>query len=298
MENILDKTLLHIGGARVTPETLIEFIVILIASYVAARLARRLIANRFMPHRLTMGVRYALARFTSYFILLLGIAAALGQLGVSMTALTAFGAALGVGLGFGLQDIAKNFVSGLILLIERPIQVGDRIELGNVSGDVVEIRTRATVIRTNDDVHLIIPNSRFISDTVTNRSFGHPRVRYRIPIGVGYGSDPRAVEEVLIEAARGVDGVLPEPPPSVLFHEFGESALNFELLCWTSKMLHRPGSFRSELNFAIHAALKARGIEIPFPQRDLHIRSAEGLEPYLRPAEARKMQQPEGKEAP
>jgi small-conductance mechanosensitive channel len=145
---------------------------------------------------------------------------------------------------------------------------------------------------------LIIPNSKFISDTVTNRSFGHPRVRYRIPIGVGYGSDPRAVEEALIEAARGVDGVLPEPPPSVFFHEFGESALNFELLCWTSKMLHRPGAFHSELNFAIHAELKARGIEIPFPQRDLHIRSAEGFEPYLRSAGARKMQKPEGEEAP
>jgi len=176
--------------------------------------------------------------------------------------------------------------------------VGDRIELGSVSGDVVEIRTRATVIRTNDDVHLIIPNSKFIAETVTNRSFGHPRVRYRIPIGVGYGSDPRVVEQALLEATRGVDGVLPEPPPSVLFHEFGESALNFELLCWTSKMLHRPGAFRSELNFAIHAALRARGIEIPFPQRDLHIRSAEGLEPYWRSAEARKMQKPEGEEAP
>ncbi len=298
MENILDRHLFYLGGANVTAETLVEFFAILVGSYLLARLARRLIANRFMPHRLTMGVRYALGRFTSYFILLMGIAAALGQLGVKMTALTAFGAALGVGLGFGLQDIAKNFVSGLILLIERPIQVGDRIELSNVSGDVVEIRTRATIIRTNDDVHLIIPNSKFISETVTNRSYGHPRVRYRIPIGVACGADPRAAEAALLEAARGVDGVLAEPPPTVLFREFGESSLQFELLCWTSKMLHRPAAFRSELNFAIHAALKARGIEIPFPQRDLHIRSAEGLEPNLRQGEARKLQKPENEEAP
>jgi small-conductance mechanosensitive channel len=299
MEQTLEKHLFYIGRANVTVETLIEFVVILIGSYVLARLARRLIANRLLPHRLTMGVRYALARFTSYFILLMGFAAALGQLGVSLTAFTAFGAALGVGLGFGLQDIAKNFVSGLILLIERPIQVGDRIELGSVSGDVIEIRTRATVVRTNDDVHLIIPNAKFISDTVTNRSFGNPRVRYRIPIGVSYGSDPREVEKALLKAARGVDGVLPEPTPTVLFHDFGESSLNFELLCWTSKMLHRPGTFRSELNFAIHAALKARGIEVPFPQPDLHIRSAQGLEPYLRPGEARKMQNlQEEEEAP
>jgi small-conductance mechanosensitive channel len=298
MESILEFRLFRMGGAAVTAGSLIAFLAILIGSYVLAQLVRRLIVRRLMPNRLTMGVRYALGRFASYLIVLLGAVVALETLGVSVGALTAFGAALGVGLGFGLQDIAKNFVSGLILLVERPIQVGDRIELGNISGDVVEIRTRATVIRTNDDVHLIIPNSKFISDTVTNRSFGHPRVRYRIPIGVGYGSDPRAVEEALIEAARGVDGVLPEPPPSVLFQEFGESALTFELLCWTSKMLHRPGAFRSELNFAIHAALKARGIEIPFPQRDLHIRSAQGLEPYLRPGEARKLQKLEGEEAP
>jgi len=286
MGNILEKHLFNIGRANVTLETLIEFLVILLATYLLARLARSLIANRFMPHRLTMGVRYALARFTSYFILLIGFAAALGQLGVSMTAFAAFGAALGVGLGFGLQDIAKNFVSGLILLIERPIQVGDRIELGQISGDVVEIRTRATVVRTNDDVHLIIPNSKFISDTVTNRSFGRPRVRYRIPVGVGCDSDPRAVEEALLEAARGVDGVLADPVPSVVFHEFGESSLNFELLCWTSKMLHRPSAFRSQLNFAIYEALKRRGIEVPFPQRDLHIRSAEGLEQFLSAREA------------
>src|SRR5215470_9950043 len=234
MENFLDHRLFRIGGSPVTVGSLIIFLVILAISYFVSRLVHRLIVHRFLTHRLTMGVRYALGRFAGYFVLLLGVFIALETVGISVGALAAFFAALGVGIGFGLQDIAKNFVSGLILLIERPIQVGDRIDIGNVSGDVVEIRTRATVVRTNDDIHLIIPNSKFISDTVTNRSFGRPRVRYRIPVGVGCDSDPRAVEEALLEAARGVDGVLAEPAPSVIFHEFRESSLNFELLCWTS----------------------------------------------------------------
>src|SRR6266702_2676642 len=143
MENILEIRLFRVGGAAVTIGSLIAFLAILIGSYLLSRLVRRLIVRRLLPHRLTVGVRYALGRFASYLMLLLGGVVALETLGVSVGALTAFGAALGVGLGFGLQDIAKNFVSGLILLVERPIQVGDRIELGNVSGDVVEIRTRS-----------------------------------------------------------------------------------------------------------------------------------------------------------
>jgi small-conductance mechanosensitive channel len=303
MNEILDHRLFRVGGAPVTVGSLLAFVAILLASYLLARLTRRLVVKRFLTHRLTVGVRYALGRFVGYLIFLLGAAVALETLGISIAALAAFGAALGVGIGFGLQDIAKNFVSGLILLVERPIQVGDRINLGDVSGDVVEIRTRATIIRTNDDVHLIIPNSKFISETVTNRSYGQPRVRYRIPVGVAYGSDPRAVEEALLEAARKSENVLADPPPSVRFKAFGDSSFDFELLCWTSRMLQRQGAFRSELNFAIYEALKARGIEIPFPQRDLHIRSAQGLEPFLRggmaPEEpARKVQETEAEEKP
>ena len=144
------------------------------------------------------------------------------------------------------------------------------------------------MIRTNDDVHLIIPNSKFISETVTNRSYGSPRVRYRIPVGVAYGSNPREVEQALLEAARRIDDVLTDPPPTVRFRGFGETSLDFELQCWTSTMLHKQGAFRSELNFAIHEALKKHGIEVPSPspRRDVHIRSAEGFERLLERREA------------
>jgi small-conductance mechanosensitive channel len=281
VENFLEHRLFRIGGAPVTVGSLIAFVAILAASYLVARVIQRIVVNRLLTHRLTVGVRYAIGRFLGYFILLLGSFIALETIGISVGALAAFFAAVGVGIGFGLQDIAKNFISGLILLVERPIQVGDRIDIGQVSGDVVEIRTRATVVRTNDEVHLIIPNSKFISETVTNRSFGSSRVRYRVPVGVAYGSDPREVEAALLEAAGRTSGVLLNPAPIVRFKSFGESSLQFELQCWTSTMLHRPGAFRSELNFAIHDSLQIHGIEIPFPQRDLRIRSADGLKQLL-----------------
>jgi small-conductance mechanosensitive channel len=184
---------------------------------------------------------------------------------------------VGVGIGFGLQDIAKNFISGVLLLVERTVQVGDRVEVGGVSGDVVEIRTRATVVRTNDDVHLIVPNAKFISDTVVNRTWRRSRGRYRVPVNVAHDSDPRGVEEALLAAARRSEGVLAEPAPTVRFVRMGgDSSLEFELLCWTSELLHRPGALKSRLNFAIHEELSARGVEIAPPPAAAPSRAASG----------------------
>ncbi len=279
MDALLDHHLFRIGGTPITVENALTSAAILIISFALARAVRWLVVFRLPTrHGIALGTRYAIGRILGYVILFLGVTVALQALGVNLAALAVFGGALGIGLGIGLQDIAKNFVSGLIILFERPVQVGDRIEIGDVTGDVVEVRARATVVRTNDDVHLIVPNSKFISDTVTNRSFGHHRVRYRIPVSVAYGSDPRAVETALLEAASRSPTVLDEPPPTVRLLQFGESSLDFALLCWTAAMLNRPGAFRSEVNFLVYDALKQHGIEVPFPQRDLHIRSAEGLE--------------------
>jgi small-conductance mechanosensitive channel len=282
MDQILDHTLFRIAGTPVTLGSILTSIAILAGSWVLARVARKVIAHRLLGKaQVDLGVRYAIGRILGYVILFMGIVMSLQTLGINAAALTVFSGALGIGLGIGLQDIAKNFVSGLIILLERPVQLGDRIEIGDLNGDVVEIRARATVIRTNDDVHLIVPNSRFISDAVTNRSFGRKRVRYGIPVGVSYGSDPRNVEAALLDAARRSPNVLTEPAPSVWFIGFGDSSLDFELRCWTETMLNRPGVFRSEINFLIHAALQERGIEIPFPQRDLHIRTAPALEALM-----------------
>src|SRR5262245_3193362 len=209
-------------------------------------------------------MRYALGRFAGYLVLFLGIAAALQAIGVHMTTLAAFGAAVGVGIGFGLQDIVKNFVAGLLLLIERPFQVGDRIEIDGTTAEVVEVRARATILKTNDDVHRIVPNSRFVMETVVNRSFDQPLYRCHTSVAVDSDSDPHAVEDALLDAAKRCDGVLADPAPSARFRAFGESSLMFELLGWTDKV-HRPGALVSSLNFLIHDELRKRGIRLPPP---------------------------------
>ncbi len=283
MGNILDYRLFRIGQTQVTLASLLATMAILALTWLAARLLRKLVSEKlFGKARVDPGVRYAIGRVVGYIVWVLGLIVALQPLGINATTLAVFGGAIGVGIGFGLQDIAKNFIAGLILLVERPIKVGDRIEIGQVIGDVAEIRARATLVRTNDDIYLIVPNARFITDTVTNWSYRTPRVRFHIPVSVACGSDPRAVEKALLEAAGRSEHVLKEPAPSVVFLGFGESSLDFELACWTAVMLHRRGALRSEINFHIHEILRERGIEIPIPQRDLHIRSAEGFE-RLRP---------------
>jgi small-conductance mechanosensitive channel len=176
-------------------------------------------------------------------------------------------------VGFGLQNIAGNFISGLIILFERPIKLGDRIEVGAVEGDVVRIGSRSTTVVTNDNIAIIIPNSKFITENVVNWSHTGENVRFRIPVSVAYGSDVRRVEKVLLEVAAENPDVLREPAPAVRFAEFGDSGLAFELRAWTTALLHRRGKLVSDLNFAIYDKFKQHGIEIPFPQRDLHIRS-------------------------
>lgn len=276
MEGVLDYRLFRIGDTSVTAASLVVAILILVAAYVLGRLSRKLVSDRLLARtHMSIGVRYMLGRFTGYLVFALGTIVALQTIGVRATTLTAFGAALGVGIGFGLQDIVKNFVAGLVILIERPFQVGDRIEIDKVAAEVWEIRSRATVLRTNDDVHLIVPNSRFINDTIVNRSYDRPLYRCRAPVSVDNASEPRAVADALLEAAHRCEGVLEDPAPSVRFRGFGESGLNFELLCWTDKMAHRPGALVSSLNFEIHEALQRRGIRLP--QTEIRVRGAEEL---------------------
>ena len=274
MGNFLSTKLFRVGETQVTVSSLLLSLAIIVASLVLSRLARTFVADRLLGRtRMAAGSRYAIGRVFGYLILTLGIIVALQPLGINASTLAVFGGALGIGLGFGLQDVVKNFVAGLIILVERPIQVGDSIEIGDVIGDVTEIRGRATIVRTSDDIYLIVPNSKFISDTVVNRSFRQRRVRYRIPITVASGSDPAQVEAALLEAASRSENVLPDPVPTVWFQDFGESGLRFELLCWTSKLLHSAGTFRSELNHLVYEALIGRGIAIPSRELDVRIRN-------------------------
>ncbi|MBS1786262.1 MAG: mechanosensitive ion channel family protein [Acidobacteria bacterium] len=270
----LEIPLLKLGNATITLWTLVYFLILLVLLfYVAGKLRHWLVKRVLVKTSLDEGARQAIGSITRYLTLLTGLLIALQTVGIDLTTLNVLAGAVGIGVGFGLQNVASNFISGLIILIERPIKVGDRIEVGEVDGDVLEIGARSTTVRTNDNIAIIVPNSKFITDNVTNWNYTGPRVRFHIPVGVAYGSDVRKVEKLLLEVASENPNALTDPAPKVWFRGFGDSSLNFELLAWNSNLLHRKGQFISDLNFAVYQKLNEHGIEIPFPQRDLHIRS-------------------------
>ncbi|HEY1770240.1 MAG TPA: mechanosensitive ion channel domain-containing protein [Chthoniobacterales bacterium] len=235
---------------------------------------KRFLFNRFLVHSgLDRSLQYAISQIVSNVVLVVGIFIVLQNTGIHLEALTVFAGAVGVGIGFGLQNITSNFISGLVILAERPIAIGDRVEVAGVTGQVQKIRARSTVVVTNDNIATIIPNQKFIDSPVTNWTWGDPKVRFRIPIGVAYGSDVELVRQKLIEAAQQDPHTLKDPAPSVFFVGFGDSTLNFELVAWSDEMSHRPRRYRSDLNFAIEKKCRESRIEIAFPQRDINIRS-------------------------
>jgi small-conductance mechanosensitive channel len=240
--------------------------------WISAR-SKSFLFNRFLVNSgLDRSLQYAIAQIVSNIVLVVGVFIVLDNAGIHLGTLTVFAGAVGVGIGFGLQNIASNFISGLVILAERPITIGDRVEVAGVAGQVQQIRARSTVILTNDNITMIVPNTKFIDSPVTNWTYGDPRVRFRIPIGVAYGSDLEKVRNALLEVAREDSHVLPQPEPTVFLETFGGSSINLELVVWSKEMSYRPRRFRSDLNFAIAQKLREAGIEIPGPQRDLHFR--------------------------
>ena len=246
---------------------------LILVFWLSARTKRLLFDRLLKDTGLNRSLQYAIAQVVSNAVLIIGVIVVLENTGIHLGALTVFAGAAGVGVGFGLQNIASNFISGLVILAERPITIGDRVEVAGITGQVREIRARSTVIMTNDNIAMIVPNSKFIDSPVTNWTYGDPTVRFRIPVGVAYGSDPEKVREALLAAAKENKNTLDNPAPSVFLDKFGESSIHFELVVWSHEMSSRPRRYRSDLNFAIDKHLRAAGIEIPNPQRDLHFRS-------------------------
>jgi len=240
--------------------------------WVSARTKSFLFNTLLVNSGLDRSLQYAISQIVSNIVLVVGVFIVLDNTGIHLGTLAVFAGAVGVGIGFGLQNIASNFISGLVILAERPITIGDRVEVAGIIGQVQQIRARSTVILTNDNITMIVPNTKFIDSPVTNWTYGDPRVRFRIPIGVAYGSDLEKVRNALVEVARENSNVLPQPEPTVFLETFGESSINLELVVWSKEMSYRPRRFRSDLNFAIAEKLRETGIEIPGPQRDLHFR--------------------------
>jgi small-conductance mechanosensitive channel len=268
-DTLMDVPFVHIGKTKVTLWTIIYVLGLWTALIIATNRLQNWVTGRLLSGS-TMDLGAVILK---YIVVSLGFIVILQSAGVDLSTLTVLAGALGLGLSFGLQNITSNLVSGLIVLFERPVKVGDRIDVGGVTGDVKGIALRATTICTNDNIEIIVPNSEFISSNVVNWSHSNRDVRVSIPVGVSYNSDPELVKETLLEAARQHVGVLAYPEPVVLFDGFGDSSLDFILRAFTRDYVTQTGVLRSDLNFTIFKKFKERGVEIPFPQRDIHIRS-------------------------
>ncbi len=279
LRSALGRPLVYLGDQPVSLSYIFVLILLLFAAFVAAGFSRILV-KRYLLSRtpLGLGTQEALATATSYLVLALGTVIALDVAGIDLSTLAVIAGALSIGIGFGLQNIVNNFVSGLIILVERPIKVGDRIEVAGAQGKITKISARSTTVNTNDNIDIIVPNSEFISGQVINWSQADNLIRFRIPVGVAYGTDIDLVMSVLEEAARQVPEVLEDPAPSARFLSFGNNALELEVRVWTELRLHRRGLITSDVNCKIYKNLMKHGISIPFPQRDIHIQSWPSLQ--------------------
>lgn len=271
----LDLPVLRLGSATVTTGSALAGVVLFLLAVGLARLAERATSRLLALRGHPRGAQAAVGKVIRYLVLTVGLGVALSSAGLDLTAVFAASTVLLVGLGFGLQNIAQNFVSGLILLVEQPIRPGDFVRVGDTFGVVDDIGPRATRILTRDNVAIIVPNSDLATAQVVNHSRPTSRQRIAVNVGVAYGSDVERVRGALLETARAHARVLADPPPEVRFEAFGDSSLDFSLLAWIVEP-REDLRVASDLRFAIDAAFRAAGISIPFPQRDLHVKS--GLE--------------------
>ncbi|MDO8550792.1 MAG: mechanosensitive ion channel [Ignavibacteria bacterium] len=272
-----------ISKTEITLWTIVYFIFLtFLLFYITSKLRKWIVYKVLAKSRIDLGVRVAVGTIFRYIILVIGLIIVLQTVGIDLSTVTILAGALGIGIGFGLQNITSNFVSGIIILFERPIKVGDRIEVGKVSGDVVRISMRSTTIVTNDNISVIVPNSDFISSTVINWSHMDRNVRLNFPVGVSYRENPENIKKILLEVAVENEGVLREPKPDVLFSDFGESYLEFNLRIWTREYINRPGVLKSQLYYAIFKKFRETGIEIPYPHRDIILRNLDDIKKQLK----------------
>jgi potassium-dependent mechanosensitive channel len=260
------------GFLRVSLGDVLLFALTVWASFLLSRLIQFVLEEDVYPRlHLGRGLPQVLSSLLHYALLLAGFLLALAALGVDLTKITILASALGVGIGFGLQGVVNNFVSGLIVLFERRIDVGDAVQIGDVTGSMQQMGIRACTVRTWEGAEVIVPNATLISDKVTNWTLSDRRRRIDVAVGVAYGTAPEKMLDLLLGLARAHPLVLSEPAPAALFRGFGESALRFEMQCWTDRF-ELWGQIQSELAVALYAALRDAGIEIPLPQHDVRLR--------------------------
>ena len=264
----VDSPTMKVSAFRLIVGVVFLVLVLVVSGKLSSLLDRR-IAKRT---HINPGLRYTIARLLRYLILVIGIVAVLkGAFELDLTSIAVVFTALSLGIGFGLQYIAADIASGFILLFERPVRVGDRITIGEDEGDVQSIKLRTTILYTNDRIAIIVPNSRLVSQRVINWSFGDPRARIAIPIGVATTSDVDLVTQTLLRAAEDVDNVLTDPPPKVQFLKFGDYSLDFRLLVWTRQPSRHP-QIKSDINYRIERLFREVAIETPYPKQEFLVR--------------------------
>jgi small-conductance mechanosensitive channel len=274
VEHGLSFPVFRLGDTFVTPWTIIKAALILAAFAFTSRLIQAYLDYRIYPAvGVEPGLGYALNTFLKYLMLAIGLLVALNVIGLDLRFLLVFAGAIGIGIGLGLQNMTANVISGFSLIFGGKLRKGDWIEAGGTMGVVTDIFLRATKVRTRDNIEYLIPNSTFISGTLINYSLDSPLIRIHVPVGVSYDADPRQVEQILLDVARQEPSISKGKPPVVRFTEFGDNSLNFLLMVWIDVRTTPRRRVRSALYFTIFEEFKKAGIEIPFPQRDIHIRS-------------------------
>lgn len=274
IEGVLSYTIFKVGDTPITLTSLFVFVVIFSSIVVFSKFFTKMLGKRILVKlKVRESTAYTMQRITHYIIVIVGAIIAFQFIGINLSGLAVIVGLLSVGIGFGLQNVTSNFIAGLILLFEKPIQIGDRVTVGDTEGDVLAINMRSTTIRSLNNISIIVPNSEFISQRVINWSHGDPKVRLDIDVGVSYESDLDTVIRCLQLVAAENGNVLKEPKPEVMHLGFGDSAWNMQLRCWIGNPKGH-WAIASQLNCAIVRTFREHGVEIPFPQRDLHVRSS------------------------
>lgn len=272
LNKIFQFELFKVGSSIFTTKTIVWLVFsFFVLFYFAGKVKRMLVRRVFPRYKLDAGIGDSVGTIVKYALLVIGVIVIFQSTGIDLSSVGVMIGALGVGIGFGLQSVTNNFISGLIILFERPVKVGDRVELEGLEGNIVKIAPRSTTIVTNDNIAVIVPNSDLINKRVVNWSHNNRRVRINIPVGVSYAEDPEYVRKLLIDAAKRNSGILEYPPPYVRFEEYGDSSINFVLQVWTDQFSDKPKMLRSELYYDIFNSFREHGIKIPFPQVDVHM---------------------------
>lgn len=274
LQEYLNLTLFTIQDDPVTIMSLIIFVLFLTFFLFLGGFVRRFLQSKFLDRfEIESGLKYTLSRVSQYIVVVIGVLISFQFVGVDLTSLAVIFGLLSVGIGFGLQNITANFISGLIIMFERPISVGDRVEVSGIEGDVTEISIRSTKIRTLNNISIIVPNTEFVESNVINYSHGDTTFRLDVNVGVSYASDLDTVLKALNEVAEEHEKVMKYPEHQVHLTEFGDSSWEMQLRVWIPNVKERY-ILRNEIHQAIIRKFREYEVEIPFPQRDLHVRSS------------------------